>query len=223
MSNAIDQMIANAENRSTEVATTTQQPTQLQTYQPQQSRAPSLDDLSTSSIIVDGYLKVKEFGLVVSDGKKEVLISNLLVNIDQKEVVATTVIKMGNPATYYKTFNGITCADGATTWAEAIERGARFNPPATPYASADIPMTLLEDVKANDGSIIYEKGQRLGYSLSTTNKAAFAKYRQQLGGLDLLNDVVETRLGYEKRTNKANNTWGIVTFEALGRADEAGE
>lgn len=61
----------------------------------------SLTDFSLGSMNVDAYLKVKEYGLVV--GNAGVLLPEVTMTIDMKEVQVHQAIKFGNPAQYLKT------------------------------------------------------------------------------------------------------------------------
>lgn len=211
MSNQIDDMLNQAQNRSetitgTEVSTITQGgvPTQ------RQAAAPSAEDFLRSGMTVENWLKVSEDGLKIKVENDTALLSDLKVSIDMPEVAFTKAIKYGNPPVYHKTFDGVLCADGSTLWTDALEEAARFN--QRPYSSADIPMTLEEDVIGKGGKVLMTKGQRIGYSLSTTNKDAFAKFYKQVAEMDLTTATVELTLGYESKSNKNNQTWGIVTF-----------
>ena len=209
--NNIDDLINQAENRSAEVQSqvpaTADQHVDL-------ARRPSLDNLMSQGMSVETYLKVSEDGLKVVIDNKSTLFENVEVVIDMREVIATEAIKWGNPAVYNKTFDGIMAADGVTRWQDILEMGQRFG--ATPYASSDIPMTLNEDIKNNKGDVVLPAGTRIGYSLSTTNREAFARFLREVNEQNLRHSVVLAKLGYEAKTNKKNNVWGIVTFELLG-------
>ncbi len=216
MSGAIDNLINEAQERATQIGdqlpATTGGSTAVATTGG--GRAPSLDAMLTSGMNVENWLKVNENGLVIKVENDQALLDNINVYIDMKEVAATSAIKYGNPPKYHKTFDGVICADGQTLWTDALEEAARFG--QKPYASADIPMTLNEDIVDKKGKVIMTKGQRIGYSLSTTNRDAFTKFLRQVTEEDLRNSVVDVKLGYEPKTNKNKQTWGIVTFESEG-------
>lgn len=214
MSDTIDALLQQATDRSAQLPAPITQGGAVQAARPQ--RAPSLDDMLTGGMTVENWLKVNENGLVVKVETDQALMDNLKVTIDMPEVVATQAIKYGSPPTYHKTFDGVMCADGQTLWTDAIEEGARFG--SRPYPSADIPMTLAEDVVDRKGKVIMTAGQRLGYSLSTTNRDAFTKFLRTVTEQDLREAVVVVNLGYEVKTNKAKQTWGIVTFDCEGEA-----
>jgi hypothetical protein len=77
-------------------------------------------------------------------------------------------------------------------------------------------MTLNEDIKTSKGEVALEAGTRIGYSLSTTNREAFAKFLREVNEQNLRHSTVLVKLGYEPKKNKKGNIWGIVTFELLG-------
>lgn len=213
--NDVDKLIAEAESNANQVQQSGGTDVAVRS-ETQVARKPSLDSLSNSGMTVDDYLKVSEDGLKVVVDNKSTLFENLEVIIDMKEVTPTEVIKYGNPAKYEKTFDGVVTTEGRK-WTEAIETGARFQ--ATPYSSADIPFTTNEPILKNGTTEIYPIGTRLGYSLSTTNREAFAKFLRDTNEQNLRHQKVKVRLGYEVKKSK-DYTWGIVTFELLGVAED---
>lgn len=217
MSTAIDDAINQAKAQaaqtaeaSTAVATTVQQPqTQVATYQ---ASPVSLDDLTTGSMAVDDWLKVKEFGLFT--GSKDTIFKEVKVAINMSEVLPTEVIKAGNPANYFHTVDRVTCREGGT-WAEAIAKARQIDPMARPYLSADIPMTVLEDVKVGD-EVIVEAGTVLGHSTSTTNRQNLAAFLKEVKEKGLDEETVEVKITAQKRVNQKGNVWGVLQFELLG-------
>ena len=174
----------------------------------------TLQDFSQGSMSVDEFIKVKEHGLLI--GTNHELISRLRVAIDMTEIQVCDAIKFGNPPTYYKTYDGITCTAGGS-WDQAKAKAVSIDPNARPYKSADIPCTLLEDAKDISGKkTVAEAGIRLGHSLSTTNKANFQEFLKEVGAQNLLSGVVEVALTAEAKSNKAGNRWGVLAFELIG-------
>jgi len=218
--NDIDNLIAQAEDRGSEVAQNAPQnnAVAVRTEPNALARRPSLDNLMNSGMSVDDYIKVSEHGLSVVVENKSTLFDEVQAVLDMTEVVSTEAIKFGNPPTYFKTMDGLVCADGRTTWTQAIEKGAAYNPPATPYSSADIPFTITTPIVDKKGAVVYDTGTRLGYSLSTTNREAFARFLREVNENNLRHERVRVKIGYEAKSNK-DYTWGIVTFELLGVAE----
>lgn len=218
--NDIDNLISEAEARSNEVADTSPNlPATRDEGSTSLARRPSLDNLMNSGMNVDTYLKVSEDGLKVVVDNKSTLFESVDVTIDMREVVSTEAIKFGNPAQYFKTYDGIVCSDGRTKWVDAIEKGANHTPPSTPYSSADIPMTLDEPIIGKGNAEVLPAGTRIGYSLSTTNREAFARFLRDVNDNNLRHGRVKVKVGYEAKNNK-DYVWGIVTFELLGAAED---
>lgn len=213
MTNAIDDLINEAKEQSEQVSDNREVAVRGETPV---ARKPSLDNLMNSGMTVDDYLKVSEDGLKVVVDNKSTLFDNLNVTIDMKEVVSTEVIKYGKPPQYEKTFDGVTTVTGGR-WTDAIETGARFQ--ATPYSSADIPFITDEDIEGKGGAVVYPAGTRLGYSLSTTNREAFANFLREVNAENLRHNKVKVQLGFEVKKSK-EYTWGVVTFKLLGVAED---
>lgn len=186
-----------------------------------------LDDLDNGGMSVDGYWKVKAEGLKVDD--KPGLIETAVVTIKMNEVQVCQAVKYGNPAQYEKTYDGVRTAKGGD-WAAACARAKQADPSnrSDPYVSADIPMTVYEDVKDSKSTLVAEKGKRLGYGLSTTNLANFRDFKKEVEAKGLMNETLIVVIGAQRRTNKAGNEWGVMTFTLVGavpsaEADESGE
>lgn len=178
-----------------------------------------LNQFTPSTMSVDTFLKVKEFGLKISDS--DGFFKKAYVIIDPTEIQVTQVVKYGNPAQYVKTFDGAVASNGMG-WAQALQQARQVDGTARPYPSADIPMEVAEDVTDSDGKT-FEKGLRIGYSLSTTNAGEFDKFKRALFAAGLQNDPVLVEIGYRKRSNAKGHTWGIVTFDLVGPADQDGD
>lgn len=176
-------------------------------------RAFTFDDMRNSGMSVEEYLKVKDVGLQLKDK----IVDEIEVEIDTTQILFNQSIKAGNPAVYRKTYDSVTCATGGS-WDAALEEIRRIDPKARPYMSADIPMTLVEDFKDNKGNVLLAAGTRIGHSLSTTNRAAFQDFSNQLDKAELRGQTVSVKLGYQKMTKTGVNPWGVVTFTLLGLA-----
>ena len=176
----------------------------------------SMADLMVGSMSVDAWLKVKEFGLLI--GGDKTLLPNITVDLDMTAVAPCYAIKFGkNPAVYYKTYDRVSCASGGS-WADACLRAQKGDPTAREYRTADLPFTVVDDIKTPDGSkVLAAKGMRLGHSLSTTNWKNWESFYRDLASKGLQAATVRVKLGFEVRTAN-NNTWGVVTFEHIPAA-----
>ena len=128
-------------------------------------------------------------------------------------------VKYGNPAIYDKTYDRVLSSKGGS-WMDAMEKATRIDPNAREYRSADIPMVLTDDVTVADGKgkdlkVLAGAGQTLGYSLSTTNWAAWAKFFREVSLAGLDRSIVKAEIGFEKKTNSKGNVWGIMNFTLI--------
>jgi len=185
----------------------------------------SMDQLMAGGMTVDIWVKCKEFGLVV--GQTQELVSSFKVYIDMTDGVGFSCkqsIKAGNPAQYWSTYDGA-MSDKGIPWNEAIQKAVALDAKARPYRSVDVPMVLMEDVKSPKGTELAKAGQRLGYSTSTTNWAAWESFYKAVVSAGLVGKCVEVEVSFEAKTNKNNNTWGIMTWKLLGEMvqDEGGD
>jgi hypothetical protein len=206
VSESVEQAINQAQNSGN--TSEAQVPAAQQAADVPAAGAPSMDALVSGAMIVDGYIKVDEYGIHF-DGEKKNKKDNVLVDIDTTEVQPTEVVRFGNnPPTYYKTYDGVNCAQGGT-WQQALQTARAADPQCRPYTSADIPMTLVED-HGDD----YEAGTRLGHSLSPTNQANFAKFWRDVQSRGLQGQTIRVKLGWQEK-KKNGNEWGVLTFELV--------
>lgn len=220
MTNSIDDAIAQAKAQAEATAATAPQGA-VQTYTPTQQQgtvtayaAPTpvtVDDITTGAMAVDGWLKVKEFGLLTGDSTT--IFKEIKVAIDMTQVLPTETIKVGNPANYFHTTDRIMCREGGT-WAEALAKANKIDPQARPYISADLPMTVLEDVVV-DGVTVVEKDTVLGHSTSTTNRQNLAAFMKAVKEKGWENEVVNVKITAQRRTNPKGHTWGVLQFELI--------
>lgn len=202
------------------VSTVNQGNTAVNTYSAPAPKL-SMETVSTGAMTVDAWLKAKEFGLVVGDSDQ--LFKNAVCSIDMtdgKGFVVKKGIKAGNPAQYWYTVDGVTCVQGGS-WEAAVAKAKRIAPDAYEYRCVDLPFTLLEDITV-EGKVVCKAGQKLGYTTSTTNWKAWEEFYKACGEAAVLNELVKVKLGHQRRENKANNKWGIITFELVSSMAEAG-
>lgn len=188
----------------------------------------SMESLMIGSMTVDGWIKPKEFGLLIGD--KAEIIPKLKVMLDMTEgtgFIPKMAIKGGNPAQYAYTQDGATAVGGGS-WADAQARIRALDPKASAYRAVDLPFTLLENAIGfapgqQVGVELAKAGQRLGYTTSTTNWGNWETFYREVANAGLLGKRVELFVGAQKRTNKNNNVWGVMTFELIGEveADES--
>jgi len=191
----------------------------------------SMETLMMGSMSVDGWLKPKEYGLAVGDNPG--LVGSIKVILDMTDgigFVSKMAIKGGNPAQYAYTTDLVN-AIGGGSWEAAQARIRALDPKASPYRAVDLPFTLLEDVVVTPpgapagtaGTVVAKAGQRMGYTTSTTNWSNWETFYRDCVQKGLIGKRVELTIGAQRRTNKNNNAWGVMTFALIGElvADEA--
>jgi hypothetical protein len=181
----------------------------------------NMETVSQGTMTVDLWLKPKEYGIQVGEVAKLVTAPFKAV-IDMTDGVGFTVkkgIKAGNPAKYWYTTDGATCTQGGS-WEAAVAKAKGIDQKAYEYRCADLPFTLLDDVKTGDGTLVGEKGKTAGYTTSTTNWKNWELFYKECAKAGLLNEKVVVEIFFERRENAANNAWGVLTFKLLGSAED---
>src|SRR5436189_3265592 len=79
----------------------------------------TLDQMIIGDIHVDGWLKVNAYGLFIDANRTP--FQTLELGLPMNEIGFNYSIKVGNPVTYLKTYDRITCATGGS-WADAQAR-----------------------------------------------------------------------------------------------------
>lgn len=200
----------------------------VETYTPQPAaayQAPRLmtfDDLSGSNLDVDDFIQVNEFGLGVK--KQKLLGSKFRASINTQlgtGIQVATAIRYGNPSVYAKTYDNVKAVQGGS-WQEVLNKANLVDPKATPYTSADLNFTLIEDMLAHDGkTVLAEKGTTLGYSTSATGRANVKAFTDEVARLGLTGEVVEVEVTSEPRVNKTGDQWGVLKFQLIGAFNAA--
>ena len=177
---------------------------------PLEPTALTLNQMIIGNIHVDGWLKVNAYGLFIDSNRTP--FQALELGLPMNEIGFNYSIKVGNPVTYLKTYDRITCATGGS-WAEAQARAQSIDPRAREYRSADLPFLVLSDINLPDGTVLLGSGKRLGHSLSTTGLKGFAGLVKQLRDQDIdpTTAFVKVKVGYESKKN-ASGAWGVLKF-----------
>ena len=188
------------------------------------ARAPSMADaMASAQMRPDEWLKVKEHGLFLGTSREA--IETMTVEIDMTEkrgFYLKESIKYGNPAVYLSTYDGVTCDKGGT-WQAAVAKAPAADPRAKPYYSADIKMTLVEQVKTIKGKKheFGEAGKSLGHSTSTSNFDEWREFYREVAAAGLIGRKVIAKLTVKPLENKAGNAWGVIVFTLVGAAEVA--
>jgi hypothetical protein len=206
--------------------------TEVETYQAtnaggvavyQAPRRKTLEDLENSSTMnVDTFLKVNQFGLSVKDSEGLIDDIEVIIDMDRGVAVNECIKYGGNNAIYVKTFDGVTANTGKP-WAAELAKIAQIEPKARPYPSADLTLTLAKDaigkVKGQkEPQVILPAGKTLGHSTSTTNLGNLTSLIKDVKDAGLEGKKVRVEISSEER-NKNNTTWGVLKFKLLGEAE----
>lgn len=184
----------------------------------------SMESLMLGSMSVDGWLKPKEYGLVIGDNPALFATAKVYLDLtDGAGFISKMAIKGGNPAQYAYTTD-LTSAMGGGSWESAQARIRALDPKASPYRAVDLPFTVAEDIVAvpagapagTPGTVLAKAGQKLGYTTSTTNWANWEAFYRECQQAGLIGKKVELTVGSQRRTNKNNNVWGVMTFQLVG-------
>lgn len=173
----------------------------------------SLDDPS-SSPMADTYMEVEATGLTI--GQNADPVKSVEVVVDLVATQWTKAIRFGNPATYYKTYDGIHAVGNfAGSWAEAIAAAQRVDPKCRSYDSVDIIFSLVEELNG------VGPDKLIGYSTSITGYGQWdAFYKGQVVPAGYQAWKVRARLGVKRMSKPGAKDWGVVTFELLGLAED---
>jgi len=84
------------------------------------------------------------------------------------------------------------------------------------YKSAEIPMTLIEDVAdpKKGSTLVVEAGTRVGATPSVTAFKPFQAFMKKVRERDpaLLRQEVTVHVTHLKRVNAKNNEWGVLEY-----------
>lgn len=221
MTDAIDALISGAQNAAGQIAdgpsnlpaVASNSNNAVATHQPAGAAAAmTLEDLAAGSMSVDAYLKVSYYGFTVGDDPT--LFKSAKVKIRPEEVFPHKSIRItvANKTTYFRSANGQTELRSGKPWAQVKADAAKADPKCTgDYDAADVPFTLLEDLKDASGKVILEAGKRVGYTTSITGMKPFRDFTKKvLLKYDRDTDIVGEIGHFAKFEN--GNKWGFLTF-----------
>lgn len=181
-----------------------------------------LDDLN-SGLSVDGFIQSKFEGLVLKSNAESAkgasLIEEALVKFTigdgtSYDVQACEAGKYGDPAQYIKTYDGVKEVRGGS-WEAAKAKALLADDKFYTYKSADLKMTLLEDLKDIKGKVLLEAGSTIGNSISATGMKNFRNLIELVKKQVLLNAEIEVKITNEPKSAKGK-TWGVLQFQLIG-------
>ena len=220
MSNALDNVLNQAQAAANNFTPAT--PDNLPATQPTYAGGglpakQSLSDVADAAgMQVDEYLQLKAEGMRI--GEMKGLIDELIVEMDMQDIVPAISIRgeQGGATKFIKSYDGGRTTSTGENWALAEQNLRRqYGKVAGPYPTADIPFTLLSDVKDPKTSLVFDEGTVVGLTPSMTGFKPFQKFLKTLKKNDpsLFEQTITVKLTHRKRTNSNNNEWGVVEFE----------
>lgn len=178
------------------------------------------DALRSSGLPVDKTLKIKS-GVIYLE--KDAVKTPIKVKVDFSQSHLKQTVKCQNKngdVEYFHTYDGQTENYSGRDWQECVNYCQTFNEKNTPFKSADVFMTLIDDVYDEKGkTIVAPKGTTIGHSLSLMN------YKVQW--LDFINacveakkdidaDEVDVEIGTERCQSKDGKySWTSFTFSMI--------
>jgi hypothetical protein len=181
---------------------------------------PTMDSfIDGGGMDVDEYFRVKPTGFKIGDTMQG-LIEEAIVEIDLSEVtpIYSFRVEVGGTIQFIKSYDGVSTSDAKNFQAE-VDRLTRIGAkPSGVYQSAEIPVTLLEDIEdpKKGSSVKIEAGTRVGYTPAVTGFKPFQAFMKKLRAQNpaLLNSTVKVKLVHEQKT-KGSYEWGVLNFELI--------
>lgn len=187
---------------------------------PMTSGAPlDVDDMLSSGVSVDHWLKFSEHGIAIGDKTKPM--DDLVVYLDMSEIAYCYQIKyqLNGAAKYHRSYDRVT-ENGGGSWMETIRQAQQIDAKAYEYRSAEIPVVASESYSNKDG-VTVNAGDRLGLTLPTTGWKPFEGFLRDLkkAGVDIKTGVVRLTLGHKVMTKAGVKPWAIPQFLSFEEID----
>jgi len=175
---------------------------------------PSLTSLVDSAgISVDEYLTVKEGGFRLGDMKG--YFNEFEAELDMTEVVSIFQVRAnrGGQTTFIKSYDGVMTPQGQNFQQATAQLQSSHEKVDGPYQTAEIPVTLLNDV--TDGKVTVEAGTTVGITPSITGVKFFTKFVKKLRSEGLEDATVKVKIIHTPQSNAKGNEWGVCAFELI--------
>lgn len=168
-----------------------------------------------AGMTVDVYLSVKEGGFTIDEMTG--YFDDFEATLDLKKVVPIYSARgeAGGNTTFIKSYDGISTPNGQN-FARAVDDLSRRTKCTGVYQTAEIPVTLVNDVTDSKKSKTITAGTRVGITPSVTGFSAFRSFYADLLAAGRTDEVVKVKVKHAPRRNKNNNRWGVAEFELVG-------
>lgn len=176
---------------------------------------PNLASFAESGgMTVDEYLRMDQAGFQIGTDMKKYF-EEMLVELDMNEVIPIYSARgeAGGNTKFIKSYDGVVTPNGQN-FQQALAHLEATTKCSGVYQSAEIPVTLLEDVKSADGVTI-PADTRVGITPSVTGFKEFQSFVRTLTKQGLQDAVVKVKVKHLMRSNRNNNKWGVAQFELI--------
>lgn len=224
---SINEAIEAARKAASEVvntAVTPAAPTAVATAAP--TRPVSMREMvQETGVRADAYLKVTPAGFQIGKDIKTYL-DEIPVEFKLSSAKPFYGLRYGNPARYERSYDRQYNAKTKQPWADTVAMGTRLDPRCTgDYPAIDLAFTVLEDIKAKDGSVLLAAGKTLLWTSSITNWAEWSSfvepiYTLQDAGVIPGDPLMRGKIVHAQKS-KDSNTWGAVTLQCDVAAEVA--
>lgn len=176
---------------------------------------PSMEAFAEAGgMTVDVYLRPAEAGFQIGDETKK-FIDEFVAELDMNEVVPIYSCRgeAGGNTKFIKSYDGVTTPQGQN-FQQAVAHMEATTKCSGVYQTAEIPVTLLEDVTFPDKVVITAE-TRVGITPSVTGFKEFQSFVRGLTKEGLNDAVLKIKVTHLLRTNRNNNKWGVAQFELI--------
>lgn len=175
----------------------------------------TMDDVQPN-LAVDGFIKADLRGIVVDENT---IVESITVEVTLAEVQATRMIKwaVDNVPKYARSYDGVTESGTGRPWASVLEKAQSVDPRVkADYPSCEIPMKLLDAVKNKKGEVVWDEGNSLGYSTSTTGHPLFMKAFNAAKAAGQSTMVVKVTSA-SRKNKKIGSEYAVLEWELLSQ------
>jgi len=165
-------------------------------------------------IQVDLFLRMDQAGFQLGDEMKKYF-EEMTVSLDMRKVVPIYSARgeAGGNTKFLKSYDGVTTPQGQN-FQQAVAHLEATTKCTGVYSTAEIPVTLLEDVTSTD-KVVIPAGTTVGITPSLTGFGEFQRFFSEMQERGLEQNKLKVKVVHKMRTNKNNNKWGVATFEFL--------
>lgn len=172
------------------------------------------DTRNNAGSSVATFLKVSFYGLTIGKDAAK-LVKSFDATIDLSEAKACIQTRFGNPAQYFKTYDGALTAGSGKPWTQTLQQAKQMDPTRSsdPFNTAELVIVADGDVKSAEGVKVVDDGTRIGYTPPYTGVDDLTKLMKAVeeAGGDPEKSKVKVTVGFTPMSKNGNN-WGVVTY-----------